>query len=79
MGHSELLAVERLTVHYGKDTALDIETPILIEEGDRIGIIGSNGAGKSTLIKSILGLVNYEGRIRTRLTVEQIATHMQSN
>ncbi len=79
MGHSELLAVERLTVHYGKDTALDIETPILIEEGDRIGIIGSNGAGKSTLIKSILGLVNYEGSIRTRLTVEQIATHMQSN
>lgn len=79
MEHSELLTIEKLTVHYGKDTALDIETPILIEKGDRIGIIGSNGAGKSTLIKSILGLVNYQGSIRTGLTMEQIATHMQSN
>ncbi|MDE5696041.1 MAG: ATP-binding cassette domain-containing protein [Lachnospiraceae bacterium] len=74
-----LLSVENLTVCYGKDVALQIESPILIEEGDRIGIIGSNGAGKSTFVKSILGLVNYQGSIRTRLTMDQIATHMQSN
>ena len=74
-----LLSVEGLTVRYGKDIALQIDSPILIEEGDRVGIIGSNGAGKSTLIRSILGLVNYQGSIRTRLTMEQIATHMQFN
>lgn len=79
MENDILLSIENLTVCYGKDVALQIESPILIEEGDRIGIIGSNGAGKSTFIKSILGLVNYQGSIRTRLTMEQIATHMQSN
>lgn len=79
MEHSQLLSIENLTVQYGKETALKIETPILIEEGDRVGVIGSNGAGKTTLIKSILGLVNCQGSIRTKLTTDQIATHMQFN
>lgn len=79
MGHSKLLSIDSLRVRYGKDVALDIETPIVIEEGDRIGIIGSNGAGKSTLLKSVLGLVSYEGSIRTGLAMDQIATHMQFN
>jgi len=77
--HSNLLSIENLTVRYGKDTVLRINTPISIEEGDRVGIIGSNGAGKTTLIRSILGLVNYQGHIHTSLTMEQIATHMQFN
>lgn len=74
-----LLAIQNLTVRYGQDTALSIRKPIVIEEGDRVGVIGSNGAGKTTLIKSILGLVNYQGNIRTELTPEQIAVHMQFN
>ncbi len=74
-----LLKIEDLTVRFGKFTALDIHTPICIEKGDRIGIIGSNGAGKSTLIKSILGLVPYQGTIRSALKPEEIATHMQFN
>lgn len=79
MENPELLQIENLTVHYGKDTALQIEHPISIRKGDRVGIIGANGAGKSTLIKSILRLVNYQGSIHTNLTMEQIATHMQFN
>lgn len=74
-----LLSIENLTVRYGPDTALTIEQPIHIAEGDRIGIIGSNGAGKTTLVKSILGLVPYQGTIQTALTREQIAVHMQFN
>lgn len=74
-----LLKIENLTVQFGKFTALDIHTPICIEKGDRIGIIGSNGAGKSTMIKSILGLVPYRGMIRSSLKPEEIATHMQFN
>ncbi len=74
-----LLKIENLTVKFGAHTALDIHTPISIEKGDRIGIIGSNGAGKSTMIKSILGLVPYHGTIRSSLKPEQIATHMQFN
>lgn len=79
MEHTKLLSIEHLSVSYGKETVLDIENPISIEEGDRIGIIGSNGAGKTTLIKSILGLVHYQGSIHTSLAMEQIATHMQFN
>ena len=74
-----LLTIESLTVRYGQDTALSITEPLSIEEGDRIGIIGSNGAGKSTLLKSILGLVNYHGSIVSELRPEDTAVHMQFN
>ena len=74
-----LLTIQNLNVCFGNFTALNMQTPIVIEEGDRIGVIGSNGAGKSTLIKSILGLVPYEGRIDTMLHKEDMAVHMQFN
>lgn len=74
-----LVNIERLKVQYGKSIALDITTPLQIEEGDRIGIIGSNGAGKSTLVKSLLGLIDYEGLIHSRIKPSEMAAHMQSN
>lgn len=74
-----MLTIENLNVQFGGFTALDIHTPIRIEKGDRIGIIGSNGAGKTTMIKSILGLVPYRGKIRSSLKPEEIAVHMQFN
>lgn len=74
-----LVTIENLKVQYGKQTSLSITEPIVIEEGDRIGVIGSNGAGKSTLVKSILGLTSYEGVISTHLIPEQMAAHMQFN
>ena len=74
-----MLTIQNLTVRYGADTALSITEPIAIEEGSRVGVIGSNGAGKTTLVKSILGLVPYEGRIQTQLDHGQMAVHMQFN
>lgn len=74
-----LLSIKNLQVCYGSQTALAIDKTITIEEGERIGIIGSNGAGKTTLIKAVLGLIHYKGNIRTNLTPEQIAVHMQFN
>lgn len=74
-----LLTIENLEVQYGKQTALKIDTPVIIEKGDRIGVIGSNGAGKTTLVKSILGLTNYSGRIRTELKRKDMAVHLQEN
>ena len=74
-----LLRINNLTVQYGNIKALNITTPITIEKGDRIGIIGSNGAGKSTLIKSLLGIVSYTGSIDSAITPNDMAVHMQFN
>ena len=76
---SMLLTIDHLKVQYGKQTALQIESPLVFQEGERIGVIGSNGAGKTTLVKSILGLTDYTGSIRTRLKPEEMAAHMQFN
>lgn len=56
---------------------MSIERPVIFEEGERIGIIGSNGAGKTTLIKALLGLVKYRGSITTELKPEEMAVHLQ--
>lgn len=74
-----LLTIKNLQVHYGKHLALQIDRPLQIAEGERIGIIGSNGAGKSTLVKTILGLTTYRGQIVTDLKPEKMAVHMQFN
>ena len=74
-----LLTINNLNVKYGKTTALNITTPITIEKGDRIGVIGSNGAGKTTLINSLLGIVNYTGSIDSTITPADMAVHMQFN
>lgn len=74
-----LMTIKQLQVKYGKQTALKIDRPIVLEKGERIGVIGSNGAGKTTLVKALLGLIPYEGRILTQLKPEQMAVHMQQN
>ena len=74
-----LLTIKQLQVKYGNQIALQINSPLCIEEGERIGVIGSNGAGKSTLVKALLGITNYEGKIITQLKPEQMAAHMQNN
>ena len=72
-----LLSIENLTVRYGQETALSITETLRVEEGDRIGVIGSNGAGKTTLIKSILGLTPYQGMIKSGLKPEEMAVIRQ--
>ncbi len=74
-----LITINQLKVQYGKTIALDITSPIKIEEKDRIGVIGSNGAGKTTLIKSLLGIVNYSGSIDSTIQPFDMAVHMQFN
>ena len=74
-----LVTIQNLQVQYGKQTALQIQKPIAIDSGERIGIIGSNGAGKTTLVRTILGLTHYRGTIRTSLRPEQMAAHLQQN
>jgi len=51
-----LLAVDRVTSHYGDFQAL-FDVSLHIDEGETVAIIGSNGAGKSTLLRAIAGLM----------------------
>ena len=58
-----MLEVQGLRKMYGKNLAVD-QVSFFVPDG-RIGILlGPNGAGKSTIIKSIAGLLRYEGRIQ---------------
>lgn len=74
-----MITINNLEVRYGKESALLIKDPISFEIGDRVGIIGSNGAGKTTLVKSILGLIKYNGSINTKIKPEEMSAHMQFN
>ncbi len=48
------LSVEKLSLEFGDEVLLD-NISFSINDGDRLGIVGSNGAGKSTLFKLITG------------------------
>lgn len=74
-----MIKIDHLKVMYGPQIALDIDQTVTIEEGDRLGIIGSNGAGKSTLIKALLELIPYQGKITRDLKVNEMAVQLQFN
>lgn len=57
-----MLEVQNLTKKYGKNLAVD-QVSFVVPDG-KVGILlGPNGAGKSTIIKSIAGLLRYEGGV----------------
>lgn len=74
-----MLTLDRVKVTFKDKIALDLGRMVEIADNDRVGVIGSNGAGKTTLIKSILGIVNYQGNIKRGIDIEKIAVHMQQN
>ncbi|MCA9921042.1 MAG: ABC-F family ATP-binding cassette domain-containing protein, partial [Anaerolineales bacterium] len=47
-----LVTIEKLSHHYSERNLLD-EVNLLINSGDRIGLIGPNGSGKTTLLRII--------------------------
>ncbi len=57
------LAVDGISVHYGKAQALD-NVSIHLHAGEFVSVVGLNGAGKTTLFNAISGLVPYAGEIR---------------
>lgn len=59
-----LLAVEGMSVGYGRSLALE-DISLNVARGEAVALIGPNGAGKSTLLKAILGLLPLtEGRVK---------------
>ncbi len=57
-----LVKIEGVEKKYGKFTALQ-KLDLDIMPGSHLLILGPNGAGKTTLIKSMMGILNYSGRI----------------
>ena len=74
-----MIRLDHVKVNFKEKVAVDFDGIVEIEEGERVGIIGSNGAGKTTLLKSILGLVPHKGNITLGIPQEKIAVHMQQN
>lgn len=58
-----MLEVVNITKKYGKFLAVD-NVSFSVPNGTVGILLGPNGAGKSTIIKSIAGLVKYDGQIR---------------
>ena len=59
------LKVEHLHKKYGSMTVLD-DISFSIEEGVKVGLVGSNGTGKSTLLKILAGEMNADSGTVTR-------------
>ena len=57
-----MLTVSHLTKRYGKLLACN-DVNFHLDPGSVTVLLGPNGAGKSTLMKSIIGLLKYEGSI----------------
>ena len=57
-----MLSLKNVTKRYGKILA-NHNVSIDIPSGEIAVLLGPNGAGKSTLIKSVCGLLRYEGEI----------------
>ncbi|ETA74304.1 ABC-F family ATP-binding cassette domain-containing protein [Ligilactobacillus equi] len=51
----QTLRVENLTKTYGEKTLFE-DVNFIINEGDRIGLIGTNGSGKTTMLNALAGL-----------------------
>ncbi|MFM7490592.1 MAG: ABC transporter ATP-binding protein [Actinomycetota bacterium] len=56
------LAFSSLTVSYGDSVAVDSFSDVVCP-GEWLCLIGPNGAGKSSLLRSVAGLVKYQGQI----------------
>lgn len=54
------IEIRNLTKNYGKNRGVT-NLSIDVEQGDIYGFLGPNGAGKSTTIRSILGLIHFQG------------------
>ena len=56
------LEIKNYSKSYGTHEVLN-EVDLVIKKNDFVAFVGKNGEGKSTLVKSIVGLIDYQGEI----------------
>jgi dipeptide transport system ATP-binding protein len=65
-----LLKLENLSVTFGQFKAVD-NISYQVEEGEILGIVGESGSGKSVSSLSVMGLIDYPGKV----TADQLCFH----
>ena len=55
-----LLSAQHIQKSFGGNTVLR-DASLVLQDGQRLGLVGVNGSGKSTLMKIIAGLESYDG------------------
>lgn len=56
------LNIQNLTLNLGKKTILN-NVSLHVEDGERVGLVGSSGSGKSMLLRAATGLLPFETKI----------------
>ncbi len=60
---SKILSVQNLSVRLDDQTILQ-NVSFDLEQGENLAVIGPNGSGKTVLLKSLLGMMPHEGKIK---------------
>ena len=71
---SDIVEVRQASKHFGDFAALE-DVSFTISPGSIVGLIGPNGAGKTTTLKSILGLISFDGEMRVLGEDPRIGRH----
>jgi ATP-binding cassette subfamily F protein 3 len=62
-GSTQAVKLEGVTVVLG-DEPIVMDVDLLVQHGERVGLVGGNGAGKSVLFKTVLGEIEpFEGTV----------------
>jgi len=59
-GSHPLVELRRVSCRFGADVVLE-EINLVLDEGERLALLGPNGGGKSTLVRLLLGLLRPSG------------------